>query len=90
MVFAFRAKAKSFDFPICASLQASTENVLNITPNTQLGKEARDGKFQPQRNFFFGGGVAGAGGGGSRGGGGLRGRLQRRKGILTLHPERPK
>lgn len=35
-VFAFRAKKKkkSFDFPICASVQTSTENLLNIALNT--------------------------------------------------------
>lgn len=57
MVLAFRAKTESFDFPICASLRASTENLLNTTQNTQLGK-GRQGmeNFSPKGIFSFLGG----------------------------------
>lgn len=81
MVFAFRAKTKSFDFPICVSLQASTENVLNITQNTQLGK-GRQGmeNFSPKGIFF--------GGEGCCGGGWWRQQGRRRAERVTPTPER--
>lgn len=47
----FWSPLKSFDIPICASVQTSPENLLNITPNTHGKAKRRDGKFQLHRNF---------------------------------------
>lgn len=58
MVFAFGAKTKSFDFPICASLQASTEKFAEYYPKHPRLDKGRQGmeNFSPKGIFFWRGG----------------------------------